>query len=69
MRDLLGLDVILVYYPGHLAAAVAFPSDVAGEYIDYIGRRFTITDPTYIGAPVGLSMPDLDNDSVIVVEL
>lgn len=69
VRDLLGLDVILVYYPGHLAAAVAFPSDVAGEYIDYIGRRFTITDPTYIGAPVGLSMPDLDNDSVIVVEL
>lgn len=53
VRDLLGLQTILVYYPGHLACAVCFTDKVAGDYILLDGKRFVITDPTYIGAPVG----------------
>lgn len=45
-RDLLGLDVILVFYPGHLATAVAFNTPIEGDYIDIHGRKFTICDPT-----------------------
>lgn len=62
VRDLLGLDVVLLYYPGHLATAVKFNSDVKGDYIEVKGNKFIVCDPTCSicgnsskGAPVGLS--------------
>lgn len=61
IRDLLGLKCVLIYYPGHLAAAVNFTDAVSGDYITHGGRRFTITDPTYIGARVGATMPQMNN--------
>ena len=69
VRDLLGLDVILVYYPGHLATAVCFNGEVKGDYITLDGRRFTVCDPTYIGAPVGCTMPSMDNKGAKVILL
>ena len=62
IRDLLGLDVALIYYPGHLATAVCFNEDVHGDKMIIEGRKFVICDPTYIGAPVGSQMPDLEYD-------
>ena len=69
VRDLLGLDVILVYYPGHLATAVAFETTIVGDYIDVGNKRYTICDPTYIGAPIGATMPDMDNKTAKVILL
>lgn len=69
VRDLLGLDVILVYYPGHLATAVCFKSNTDGDYIMLNGKKFVVCDPTYIGAPVGLTMPDMDNKEAKVILL
>ena len=69
VRDLLGLPVILVYYPGHLATAVAFPGQEQGDYIMLNGQRFIICDPTYIGAPVGVTMPDMNNQTAQVILL
>lgn len=69
VRDLLGLDCILVYYPGHMASAVCFTQSVKGEYISLNGQRFTIADPTYINAPVGFTMPDMDNQRANVILL
>lgn len=69
VRDLLGLKVLLVFYPGHLAAAVHFPTDVAGDFISLQGQRYTICDPTYIGAPVGRTMPEMDNRTAKVILL
>lgn len=69
VRDLLGLDVVLIYYPGHLAAAVKFTQPVTGDYITYEEQRYTICDPTYINAPVGMTMPDMDNSSAFVLPL
>lgn len=69
VRDLLGLDCILIYYPGHLACAVNFNSQVNGDYITLNGKRFTVCDPTYIGASVGLTMPDMDNKTAKVILL
>lgn len=58
VRDLLGLRVALVHYPGHLAAAVNFKEDVSGDHFTHEGLKFTVCDPTIIGigAPVGTSM-------------
>ena len=69
VRDLLGLDVILVYYPGHLAMAVEFDEEVEGDYIMLDGKRFVICDPTYIGAPIGDTMPGCDNQTSTVILL
>ncbi|MDE7385631.1 MAG: hypothetical protein K2N28_00670 [Muribaculaceae bacterium] len=60
VRDLLGLDVALIYYPGHLATAVCFNEDVDGDAMMIGDKRFVVCDPTYIGAPVGAQMPGLD---------
>ena len=69
VRDLLGLDCILVYYPGHLASAVCFTQQVNGDYIFLNSRKFIVSDPTYIGAPIGMTMPDIDNKAAKVILL
>lgn len=69
VRDLTGLDVILVCYPGHLAAAVHFKSAVNGDYISLDDVKYTITDPTYINAPVGITMPNMNNNTAAVIKL
>lgn len=69
VRDLLNLDCALVYYPGHIATAIALDDTVKGDYIMINNKRFVICDPTYIGAPIGMTMPDMDNKSATVVVL
>ena len=69
VRDLVGLDVVLVNWPGHLATAVAFPDEVEGSYFTVDGRRFTVCDPTYIGAGVGEAMPQFSNVEGKIVKL
>lgn len=69
VRNLLGLKCILVYYPGHLASAVCLKQQVNGDYISLDGDVYTICDPTYIGAPVGITMPEMDNRSAKVIKL
>jgi len=53
VRDLVGRDVILVYWPGHLATAVNFSDDINGDNLTYEGRKFYICDPTYIPSYIG----------------
>lgn len=69
VRDLLGLDVVLLHYPNHLATAVCFNEDVVGSYIMHNGKRYFVCDPTYIGASVGEAMPNLDNSRIEIVEI
>lgn len=70
VRDLVGLDAILIYYPGHLASAIAFNGDEPGDYITLNGRRFTVCDPTFVtGAPVGRTGSNYDNSTAIVILL
>lgn len=68
VKQLTGLDVIGLNYPGHMATAVAFNTDVEGSYVEHNGRRYTICDPTYIGAPVGMAMPQFAQTSAVIVE-
>ena len=58
VRKLLNLDVVFIDYSGHLATAVHFPTEVAGEYVEYQGKKYVICDPSYIGASIGMEMPD-----------
>ncbi len=69
VRDLLGLKCVLVYYPGHLATAVCFTEPVNGDYILVENNRYIVCDPTYIGAPVGATMPAMNNQAAKVALL
>lgn len=69
IRDILNLRCILIYYPGHLACAVEFTEPVNGDYIMLDNHKFIVTDPTYIGAPIGYTMPDMDNKTAKVILL
>lgn len=69
VRDILGLDVVLLYYPGHLATAVHFTQPVKGDYLTYKGKDYVVCDPTYINAGVGRTMPGMDNQKAKVIAL
>jgi hypothetical protein len=61
VRDIMHLDVILIYYPNHLASAVNFTEEVNGDYLLVNGKKYVVCDPTFIGAPVGRTMTGMDN--------
>lgn len=56
IRDLLELEVALVYSPGHLFTAVRFANPIDGSYFLIDNKKYTVCEPTCItGAPVGWS--------------
>ncbi len=61
VKTLLNLPVVGVDYPGHVATAVKFSVDVAGDYVTYKGQKYTVCDPTYINAYIGMAMPQFKN--------
>lgn len=69
VRELVGLDVVLLNYPGHLATAVRFTEDVKGDYLTVNDKKYVVCDPTYINASVGMSMPQFKDVSIKVVEI
>ena len=69
VREVVGLDVVLVYYPGHLAMAVHFNEPVEGDYVMCEGRKFIVVDPTYIGSRVGETMPMVADEPTTVILL
>lgn len=61
VTNLLGLEVVGLDYPGHVATAVKFNHDYSGDFYIVNGEKYIVCDPTYINAPVGVSMKDLSN--------
>ena len=69
VRDLLGLDVVLLLYPDHMATAVHYTERLSGTHFDMDGKTWYISDPTYIGANVGECMPGYAKSSPEVFKL
>ena len=61
VRDLLGLDVVLVYYPNHLATAVKFDTEVKGDAILVDRQKFMVCDPTSYRGKVGVTMSQFED--------
>ncbi|WP_419770849.1 MAG: hypothetical protein ACNI3C_03420 [Candidatus Marinarcus sp.] len=68
VKNVLNLDVLGLKYKDHMSSAVAFSSNVGGDGFVYEGKRFTVADPTYINANVGVSMPQYKNSSYSVIQ-
>ncbi len=69
VQHVVGLEVIGLNYPGHLTTAVCFNEDISGDYFDFEGKKFVMADPTYINAPVGLTMPEYKNEQAEIIAL
>ncbi len=69
VRELVGLDVVLLNYPEHLATAVCFNEYVEGDYFVLDGKRYVVCDPTYIGSHVGEAMPNFKKTNATVIKL
>ncbi|MFQ5650891.1 MAG: hypothetical protein ACE5IY_13195 [bacterium] len=69
VNRLLGLEVIGLDYPGHVATAVHFTSRVEGDHLLYENKRFVICDPTYINAAFGMTMPVVKHATPEVIAL
>ncbi len=57
VKQLVGLEVIGLHYPGHMATAVRFNGNAAGDSVTYKGKKYLVCDPTYINADIGVAMP------------
>ena len=53
VRDLLGIDAVLLEFPGHMSTAIALPMEVNGSYLLLDDKRYLLCDPTYIGSHIG----------------
>lgn len=51
------VTVVGLIYSDHVATAVRFSSAVSGDTRMHKGVRYVVSDPTYIGASVGMEMP------------
>lgn len=69
VRDLVGLECALVYYPGHLASAVHFNTPVKGATYECNGKDYVICDATYINAGVGLEMDGCGDDGATLIPI
>ena len=69
VKRLTGLEVIGLGYPGHVATAVGFNSEVPGDHVMVNGRTFTVCDPTYINANAGMTMPQYRGETPEVLHM
>lgn len=69
VRHLLNLQTVLIDYPGHVATAICFNEDVTGTYVVVDGKKFVICDPTYMGASIGMAMPQYASTAVKIIPL
>jgi len=61
VKEFLGLQVIGLDYPGHIATAVKMNFDIEGDKITYDDNEYLVCDPTYINADIGVVMPQFSN--------
>jgi len=69
VHNLLGLDVVGLNFPGHIATAVSFSNSVKGDFVTHNGRKYMVTDPTYINAVSGMTMPMYKNKKPEVIRI
>jgi len=69
VKTLLNKEVVAVGFPGHMATAINFNDVPTGDYLFYNESNFTIADPTFFGAPVGIIMPTVRDEKATVYDI
>ena len=63
------LDVVGVLFPGHMSTAVLFPKEVPGDFVFSQQKKYLICDGTFIGAPIGMCMPQFAGKSGQIIPM
>lgn len=69
VKNLLNLHVVGLDYPGHIATSVEFDVEVDGDFVDVNGKKYIVCDPTYINAPIGMSLPQVRGYPATVIPI
>ena len=69
VRRFIGLDVVLLDYPDHVATGVKLRNHVEGDCVLVNNERYMVCDPAYIGAPVGRVMAKYRNVNARIIAL
>ena len=70
VRLLTSLDVVLLEFSDHVAAAVCFADEtVQGTSVSHAGRRYIVCDPTYIDATVGMLPKRYHNEKPKLIQV
>jgi len=67
VKHLLNLEVVGIKYKDHLASAVHFSTNINGDGFIFKGKKFIITDPTYINANAGMTMPQYKDSRFTII--
>ena len=51
-----GLKTLGLEYSDHVSLGVKFTKPMQGDFVYYMGEKYYICDPTYIGAKIGMAM-------------
>lgn len=68
VTKLLHLEVVGLEYKTHVAAAVKFNANINGDAYMVNDKKFTVCDPTYLGASAGMTMPQFVNETPTIVK-
>ncbi|MBU2652351.1 MAG: hypothetical protein KKA81_15595 [Bacteroidetes bacterium] len=70
VSELLDMKSLGLAYTGHVATAVNLNEAVEGDFLVYHNEKYMVADPTYINAPLGMTMPEYrDADAEIIERL
>jgi len=69
VKSLLNLDVIALDFKGHICSAVDVTNTGLNWNLTYDNREFVICDPTYIGAPPGVLLPEYQVNNAIIIDI
>ncbi len=69
IKEFLKLDIVGLEYVGHIATAIKLDHDTKGDYVTFKDEKYIVADPTYVNAPVGLTMPMHKDEEARVIEL
>lgn len=58
LRDLFGLKSVLLDYDDHMCIAVNISENIKGAHLLINSEKYYVCDPTYIGATIGMIIPE-----------
>jgi hypothetical protein len=71
VKHILGLEVVGIKYSDHMAAAVKLsthPKNSQWDGFMYKNSYYTIADPTYMNANIGMTMPTYKNKKFDIIK-
>ncbi|MDP5170529.1 MAG: hypothetical protein NWR72_09800 [Bacteroidia bacterium] len=67
VREFLGLEAVGLLFPGHAAVGVKFSKQVNTDSVILNDTRYAVCDPSYIGADIGMGLPQLKGSRLKIV--